>query len=91
MGNVGALPQVWETHIVAQALLVISDFHHALFPHSGRMVKIPRQGTEFPRAFRLLRKVLRIRSIAKTPAVQSNTAGAVFGKITFPLYRRNTH
>lgn len=91
MGNVGALPQVWETHMVAQALLVISDFHHALFPHSGRMVKIPRQGTEFPPAFRLLRKVLRIRSIAKTPAVQLNTAGAVFGKITFPLYRRNTH
>lgn len=48
MGNVGALPQVWETHIVAQALLVIFDFYHALFPHSGRIVKIPRQGTEFP-------------------------------------------
>lgn len=48
MGNVGALPQVWETHMVAQALLVISDFRHALFPHSGRMVKIPRQEMEFP-------------------------------------------
>ena len=48
MGNVGALLQVRETHMVAQALLVISDFHHALFLHSGRMVKIPRQGTEFP-------------------------------------------
>ena len=48
MGNVGALSQVWETHIVAQALLVIFDFYHAFFPHSGRMVKIPRQGTEFP-------------------------------------------
>ena len=48
MGNVGALPQVWETHMVAQALLVIFDFYHALFPHSGRMVKISRQGTEFP-------------------------------------------
>lgn len=91
MGNVGALPQVWETHMVAQALLVIFDFYHALFPHSGRMVKIPPAGNGVPRAFRLLRKVLRIRSIAKTPAVQSNTAGAVFGKITFPLYRRNTH
>ena len=90
MGNVGALPQVWETHMVAQALLVIFDFYHALFPRSGRMVKIPRQERSSP-AFRLLRKVLRIRSIAKTPAVQSNTAGAVFGKITFLLYRRNTH
>ena len=90
MGNVGALLQVWETHMVAQALLVFFDFYHALFPHSGRMVKIPgRNGV--PPAFRLLRKVLRIRSIAKTPAVQSNTAGAVFGKITFPLYLRNTH
>lgn len=48
MGNVGALPQVWETHMVAQALLMISDFHHALFPYSGRIVKIPRQETEFP-------------------------------------------
>ena len=48
MGNVGALPQVWETHMVTQALLVIFDFYHALFPHSGRMVKIPRQGTESP-------------------------------------------
>ena len=48
-------------------------------------------GNGVPRAFRLLRKVLRIRSIAKTPAVQSNTTGAVFGKITFPLYQRNTH
>lgn len=48
MGNVGALPQVWETHMVAQAFLVIFDFYHALFPHSGRMVKILRQGTEFP-------------------------------------------
>lgn len=48
MGNVGALSQVWETHMVAQALLVIFDFYHALFPHSGRIVKIPRQGTEFP-------------------------------------------
>lgn len=48
MGNVGALPQVWETRMVAQALLVIFDFYHALFPYSGRMVKILRQGTEFP-------------------------------------------
>ncbi len=51
MGNVGALPQVWETHMVEQALLVIFDFYHALFPHSGRMVKIPRQGTDFAAGF----------------------------------------
>lgn len=91
MGNVGALPQVWETHMVAQALLVISGFSPCSFPAQRAHGENPPAGNGVPRAFRLLRKVLRIRSIAKTPAVQSNTAGAVFGKITFPLYRRNTH
>ena len=66
-------------------------FSPCSFPAQRAHSENPPAGNGVPRAFRLLRKVLRIRSIAKTPAVQSNTAGAVFGKITFPLYRRNTH
>ena len=105
MRNVGALPQVWETHIGAlssacgrrarftNAILAPCDFRFlpCSFPAQQAHGENPPAGNGVPCAFRLLRKVLRIRSIAKTPAVQSNTAGAVFGKITFPLYLRNTH